>query len=470
MKSVLMISYSYSPHITPRALRWSAIAEYLVAQGIAVHMVCGWDPGSARTETRNGVRVHRIGSAAIETLRSKLLGRTAFNIDSGPEKRNANPENTANRPVVAGAAKKLAKSIHDITWKKLYWPDYAVLWYRGALKQAKQLVAEGKHDAFVTIAPPFTGHLVGLALKKNFTGIRWIADSGDPFSFAEFSTMNSEILYARLNKYAEGRVCAMADGLCVTTQETAKIYAELFPVCRGKIEVIPPLLNPDCFRYACNRRETRKDGRIRLLYVGNFHRRLREPATYIHTIDRAITCRPALADRLELHFLGDAGLVAESLKAYPSVGDLCTFHGRASRNSVMEAMQQADVFVNIGNATSYQLPSKVIEYASFGKPILNFSSTARDSSAAFLSEYPLFLTVHGEACEQDGRTVAAFLEKNAYRRMTDEEVGAFVRPYTVDRIAGQYLSLMDDRAPNGHEKQASATPETTSIDGRKGVS
>jgi glycosyltransferase involved in cell wall biosynthesis len=317
--------------------------------------------------------------------------------------------------------------LHDATWKKVYWPDYAALWYPAALKRAKQLIAEHDFDALVTIAPPFTGHLIGLRLKRKFPSIRWIADSGDPFCFAEFSTMNSEWLYGRLNKYAEGKVFRSADGLSVTTEETARIYADLFPFSEDKIRVIPPLLNPDCPGPSSTNHGIPEDSVIRLGYVGNFHRRLREPAIYIRTIEKAIEYRRELADRIELHFLGDAALVLDCLEKHPSIKRLCRFHGRSPRKAVMEALDAADVFVNIGNATSYQLPSKVIEYACFGKPILNFSSSAQDSSAAFLSGYPLLQNVQGEDCETDGRVVAEFLEVMAGRRMEKAEIDKLIR-------------------------------------------
>lgn len=448
MRRVLLISYSYSPHITPRALRWSAIAEYLNRQGLAVDVVCSWNPGTPRIEMRNGVHIYRTGSALVENLRTKLLGRTAFNLDESAERQQTKDGNDGNKPSVGAALNRLAKMVHDVTWKKVYWPDYAILWYRAALKQARQLVAKSDYDVFVTIAPPFTGHLIGLSLKRGFPSIRWVADSGDPFCFAEFSTMNSEWLYSRLNKYADSKVFRRADALSVTTQETADIYAELFPFSTDKIRVIPPLLNPDCLETAHTGSGGSNDRMIRLIYVGNFHHRLREPTTYIGTIESAISHCPKLEKRLELHFLGESALVLQCLEQYPSVKKLCRFHGRSSRRAVIEALNSANVFVNIGNATGYQLPSKVIEYACFGRPILNFSSSLQDSSAAFLSEYPLFLDVRGENREVDGRVVANFLLVEAHRRMDQADIDEFIRPYMVDSIAGQYRSLMENPMAN----------------------
>lgn len=52
------------------------------------------------------------------------------------------------------------------------------------------------------------------------------------------------------------------------------------------------------------------------------------------------------------------------------------------------AMKEANILVNIGNNTSYQLPSKVVEYASTGKAILNLVKTESDSSIPFFDAYP----------------------------------------------------------------------------------
>ncbi len=132
----------------------------------------------------------------------------------------------------------------------------------------------------------------------------------------------------------------------------------------------------------------------------------------------------------------------------------------------MEALDAATVFVNIGNATSYQLPSKVIEYACFGKPILNFSSSAQDSSAAFLSGYPLLQNIQGKDCETDGRAVAEFLEVMAGRRMEKAEIDKLIRPYTVDSIAGQYLSLLKGRSLDEGDEPWTVTQQT-SLPGKK---
>lgn len=467
MSRLLLISHSYSPRITPRALRWSAIAEHLSRQGYAIDVLCAWDPGMPRLEHRNGVEVHRVGSALLERVRSLLLGRPAFNIDGSRQETKSRAASRAGTHARKGRLSRVMKLTHDLTWKKVYWPDFAVLWYRAASKHAATLLSERQYDALVTIAPPFTGHLVGLSLKRGFPGIRWIADSGDPFCFAEFSTMNSEFLYKRLNRYAERRVFETADGLSVTTPETARIYSELFSMPQEGITVIPPVLNPEFLRIPNGRSQSRREGKIRLVYAGYFFPRLREPDSYLEAIDKAITFRPELEQRIELDFLGDAALVEKSLEKHPRIEKLCRLHGRCPRAMVLKAMDEADVLVNIGNATSFQLPSKVIEYASLGKCILNFSSQARDSSAEFLATYPLLMNVEGRCTERKAEDIADFLLLAPGRSMTRTQIDEFISPYTVERVADQYLSLIEGRirhdaqSPRSSNQKDKRMPERT---------
>ena len=74
MKSfhILIICYSYAPALSPRAFRWSAIAEYWAKQGHHVDVVCGWKPGVLHSEILNGVHVYRTGGKITEFVRDKF--------------------------------------------------------------------------------------------------------------------------------------------------------------------------------------------------------------------------------------------------------------------------------------------------------------------------------------------------------------------------------------------------------------
>ena len=59
--------------------------------------------------------------------------------------------------------------------------------------------------------------------------------------------------------------------------------------------------------------------------------------------------------------------------------------------------KEADVLINIGDNIPYQLPSKVVEYASTGKPILNIMENETDNSIKYFNNYPIILNIIEES-------------------------------------------------------------------------
>ena len=66
--NLLIITHSYAPDRTPRAFRWSAIAEYWVAKGDRIDVVATGRDGDPALVVRNGVNVHRVGEGAMGKL------------------------------------------------------------------------------------------------------------------------------------------------------------------------------------------------------------------------------------------------------------------------------------------------------------------------------------------------------------------------------------------------------------------
>jgi len=58
-------------------------------------------------------------------------------------------------------------------------------------------------------------------------------------------------------------------------------------------------------------------------------------------------------------------------------------HGFQSRETARQAMTRMDVLVNVGNSTTWQLPSKVVEYYASGKPVLHLAVVKGDAFEQF---------------------------------------------------------------------------------------
>ena len=102
-------------------------------------------------------------------------------------------------------------------------------------------------------------------------------------------------------------------------------------------------------------------------------------------------------------------------------------------------MNACDILVNVSNDMDQFFPSKVFDYLSTGKPILNFTYPKRLKNPLF-EKHPHYLDVEmfGDATA-DAARVQAFCEANQGRGMTPQEVFARYPEYTPERNLQELL-------------------------------
>jgi glycosyltransferase involved in cell wall biosynthesis len=420
---ILVVSYSYTPALTPRAFRWAAVAAELVRRGHEVHVLCAAAGPAGRDA--DGVVVHRVRDWLLDGASRVTAGTPAAAAAS------------------AGGWRAGLRGGVRALWRALYWPDFACGWVIPATRAARALAAAERFDWVVSVSHPFTGHLVGLAAGAHARGARWFVDIGDPFHLMHEPSPNNRRLYRWLNRAVEARVVAGADALSVTTASTQQLYATHFALPAERIAVIPPLLSlppapPPTPRTG--------DEPLRLVFVGTLYRRLRSPRFLL-------ACLAALQDalregpaqrRVELHFYGALNDCADELATCPpNLRDALVTHGMVGRAEVQQAMVDAAVLVNIGNDSEAQLASKVIEYMAVGRPILNLVSLARDTSVAALADYPAALTLARDAGLPPA-TVAALRDFVLAPPAVPPAVAAAVRErYSAAKVAARYAALLE---------------------------
>jgi len=416
---ILIITHSFAPELTPRAFRWAAIARSLAMSGHQVDVVCSRSPGTPAQESMEGVEVHRVHDP---------LSRSPVGGVAGSKRR-------------PGLLRRLVRWVYRQTWRRLYWPDYACAWYFPAVRRASTLLAEHQYDWIISVSHPFTGHLVGLTLKRRNPKIPWLVDIGDPFCLMDDPAPNNIALYRHLSRRVDRAVLRASEVVSVTTSGTRDAYANIFPESAAKIHVVPPMLSlPN--RAAEN--TARRDAAVplRLVYVGTLYRRLRSPAPLLSLFERLVAALPDVS--LELHFLGNVNDSAELFQPYEHwLGSRLFVQGVVSRERAQQTMQAAHVLVNLGNRSATQLPSKVIEYVAMGKPILNLVTIRDDSSVGVLATYPAALTlqVAGAAMsEAEVHKVAKFIADPPV--VMAETIRGWLMPYTEQSVSQNYLRLL----------------------------
>lgn len=423
---LLIISYIYAPDTSPRAFRWSAIAEHLARQGHRIDVVTSWKRGDRHRENRNGVAVYRIGGS-VEQLRSLFS-----------ESSHRGPLMTTENEMPRSIWKRAAKRLYQVTLRQLFWPDYAFHWYGAAARIAKKLGRSAGYDAVISVSHPFTGHLVGLAVKRAAPGLRWVADIGDPFSLLDEIAINNNRLYRNLNRRGEAAILSRCDAVAVTVERCRQDYLDAFSLPPEKISVIPPLLSLPPPAETEDPIDFGPDG-VHLVFSGTLYHALRNPEALLALFGEL---RRRRSD-LHLHFYGCVNDCAEAFaRLGPEAESGIHLHGQVPRSTVMAAMRAADILVNIGNSTAHQLPSKLVEYAAMGRPIFNLAVNPSDSAAAFLAGYPSALTILGAGAARDEALIAQILAFIvAPPAINPHSVAAFLAPYGIGPVADSYLRL-----------------------------
>jgi len=429
---LLIILAQYHPALNPNVYRWAAIARHWTAQGHEVHILCTRRSGLLDETVMDGVHVHRAGQNSLLDWTYNLLRSERRRGEAGGD-----------LVVRHGKWRTWVEKIVDYTWRSFYWPDGRCVWYGPARRCAKRLLQAQHFDGIISVGAPFTAHLIGLACKRAQQDLTWLVDIEDPFAFVREYFINNRRLYGRLNNWAEARVLRKADAITVTVETAQTAYAESFPESAAKITVIPPLFDGAALQ-PLERLEYFEPDRTHLAYLGAFYTPIRTPDAALELIHQLLSQHPEWREKLVVHFFGEVEYAAKVVfENYAHLAGNLRLHGLVDRTTVAAAMAQTDFLLNIGNTTTYNLPSKSADYLASGKPIIHLSASAPDTFLSFMADHPLLFTAKTEAVNtQTCAALSTFLAQHKGAQMNVEEIQNHIKPYQTAQIAEQYLSAL----------------------------
>ena len=112
-----------------------------------------------------------------------------------------------------------------------------------------------------------------------------------------------------------------------------------------------------------------------------------------------------------------------------------------SHQAIVNMQSNADFLLNIGNVVTNQLPSKVLEYISTGRPIVNVAKSTTCPTVELLANYDSLTIMESEdidlASERLGEYLLATHPQSEYVTIQDK-----YKPYTPKYVAQQFLEIM----------------------------
>lgn len=291
-----------------------------------------------------------------------------------------------------------------------------------AFRCASEIANEQKIDTILSVSFPFSTHVLAHQLKLANPALRWIAYELDPFTY-NYTLSTSQIQNRRT---LEREIFSKADCIISTLGIPQENMRHNFLQDYAYKTVCLPLPNFDVCRKPLPRNspfDFFDSEHIHLVFTGFFYGALRSPRPLLNLF------RQLQGSNLIFHVFG--GGCERDFSEFSEVSDHVVFHGRCAQSLCEQAIEQADILVNFGNDIPNQVPSKLLDYMSTGKPIIHFYYNMSDICLTYLEHYPLHMSIQNEETSSDKicMNFYSFCKNRKNEHLTAKELSLQFEPF-----------------------------------------
>lgn len=251
-------------------------------------------------------------------------------------------------------------------------PDARVFWVKPSVKFLKKYLKENHFDVIVTTGPPHSLHLIGLALKKEFPDLKWIADFRDPWTeISYYKHLKLTKSSDKKHRDLESKVFKNADITLATSYTDAENFkkqgANAVCITNGfdKIDIEKTQI---------------KSAKFTLSYVGVLEQ-LRNPEILWDVLKEIIAENEVFKNDFELKLVGRVDdKILKSLEDSGLKSNISNL-GYLSHTESNEEMQNSDLLLitNFPQDSSRGIiPGKIFEYLATGNSIISFGPKESD--------------------------------------------------------------------------------------------
>jgi hypothetical protein len=194
-------------------------------------------------------------------------------------------------------------------------------------------------------------------------------DIGDPFSLKSNAFENNKYFYKSLNYYFENKFFKMADQIVFTHKDASLEHKEFFDISDEKIEIGNPISAFSKNVFQNSKTYNYNVEPIKIGYFGILTKGVRSPDEVLKYFQN-----------LDYVFHWYTNPDSKNMILQNNIDkNKHLFFDMVSRDEALEIMGTSfHCLLSIGNLNPSQLPSKVIEYISTGKPVIHFAEIAND--------------------------------------------------------------------------------------------
>jgi glycosyltransferase involved in cell wall biosynthesis len=437
MKPILFVAYHYPPASAVGGIRPSKLVRYLQQYGwssvvlTATGAACGVPPSCVVRvrewphplkvyQRLREQRLKRLGR--IEELRAKTSFAYAMAAEGGRPNR------------VTGWLVPL-----------LTLPDREMGWLVPAIWRGWRLVRAHRIKCLVTTGPPFTCHLVGLALKA-VTGLPWVAEFRDPWSLDHKYRVLRNGPSDRLESWLIRQVMTRADRVVsVTSRMTDDAIKEHPELSQTKFVTLTSGFDPADYDDVSWQRPVGPP--VVFAYFGTFYHG-RTPEPFLRALKSLIDDGTLRKTDIRVRFVGlvehAEGQSLDAMLRDLDLESVVTVEGPVSRREALRQTLETHVVLVLNEQHPTQIPFKLYEALGAGAIVLNVGSAGAVGDV---------LTATGRGVAVDYRSMAevrrGIMEcigrsRDASRTQTDQPWrDPAIAPFNFERLAGRLAAVLD---------------------------
>ncbi len=321
-----------------------------------------------------------------------------------------------------------AKLLNVLLWAKVAGP-HKLGHKKGICARSwlENLIRQEEIDVAVSINCSIERGFPLLYLKeKGRLTAKWYLYMLDPFEDHEYYRTYQSIGYLRRLQHRIMKNCDRVLATDLIYQGIAKWECPCILKKITKTE-FPKIEKPE--HQECTDDISLEPGFTHVVCTGSKNEQVRNSAFALNL------CRKAEDLPVRFHFVGYGWVEDGKVKQDGN----CIFYPPHSPQSAKNLQLKADFLLNIGNKVVNQLPSKVLEYISTEKPIINTYKDESCPAKALLESYDSLNLWEGETLESAGEAFRAFLRQTHTPKKFSETEEQFIR-YTPFFVTEQFLA------------------------------
>jgi glycosyltransferase involved in cell wall biosynthesis len=453
-RRILLIAYHFPPSAAIGGMRMANFAKWLPCHGWEPHVLTiedrdveHMDPDRLRDV--EGIAIVKAGvlptlADRYGAIKSWITGlakpASAAASEAGP--RAGLSLAPARRESLADRLKRYLNSFVTL-------PDYERGWIGPAVLAARRLLRRRRIGLIMTSCPPYSGHLVGLAVKV-LTGARWVADFRDPWM-----TIGMKRSYAtcalsiRIESWLERKVIEKADLLVFNVERMKEAYAKRYArVAQHKFVYIP---NGIDLRALAALPPVPKYEKFTLSYTGSLYVR-RSPEPVFRALSLLIQEGRLERGSVCIKLVGQCrsvdGVPIDALIRKYDLDSVVEVSDPLPYSAVLEIVRRSQLALLFAPDLPFQIPAKAYDYLGAGARILAIADEGATSDL-------VHSTGSGQAfAPGDVAGIKAFIDREIDARTTGQSRATGLCRFDVQRIAtdlaGHLERIADTRAADAN--------------------